>query len=434
MRHSIFLPLLFILTLSFGAAPVSAGTIEAQVLQFKLDRFYFNVGKESLVYPGHHFAIIRGKDTVVSGLIEESYDGVSIGRGALPRDGKRNFEKYKAAVETAEVERIHTFHIGTYATGLYLDNSADTGESGRLGGKTGTEFLKSIVHVLGADTVVEERFDDTLLLFDGLDRHRLDAIVYAGAPGNRPGYRVVTARAPFFAVLLPNVGSQVNKDGELTTSLYYRFDPQRISALLTQDCEAKYSFLISDSTVERQFPYDVDKGKKLFRDLPARPISIRLGLGSESLRPVAMYFADILAREQCRTEIVPCKSGCDCDLAVTYLPRDRDQYSALMKAVEALGRLNSGGVSSLVVGPLSNFRDELIRTDSIVDSLNQRPSPQQADRMLIDQWGCFPLFRPSCTMVMNQTFSGIRFNDEGRLVISEPKRVILPPALAKEGR
>ncbi len=436
MRHSIFWSLLCLLSFCFcfETGTVSAGVVEAQVLQFKLDRFYFNVGKESLVYPGHQFAIMRGKDTVVSGLIEESYEGVSIGRGALPKEGKRNFEKYKAMVETAETERIHTFRIGTYGAELYLRDTVNTRPPNRLGGDTGAEFPKSAVHVLGADTVIEESYNDTLLLFDGLDRRRLDAVIYAGAPGTRPGYHVLSTRAPFFAALLPNLGSGVNRDGELTTSLYYRFDPARIAALITQDCEAANSFLVSDSPGQRSFAYEVEKGKKLFRDLPGHPSSVRLGLGSESLRPVAMYFADILAREQCRTELVPCESGCDCDLALVYLPRERDQKSALGATAEAIGRLNGAGRNEMAPDALSRFIEEYSRSDSTGDALVIPPSPQQGDRLLIEQWGCFPLFRPGYTVVMSQTFSGVSFDDQGRLMIADLKRVILPDFHQKEAR
>ena len=54
-----------VLTFSAIHPPANAQQLECDILQYKLNRLYFSVGKEALVYPGCEFSVLRSGDTIV---------------------------------------------------------------------------------------------------------------------------------------------------------------------------------------------------------------------------------------------------------------------------------------------------------------------------------------------------------------------------------
>jgi hypothetical protein len=441
---------IFLTALSSAA---SAGTVEAQVLQYKLDHFYFNVGKESLVFPGHHFAIVRGKDTVVSGVIDESYDGVSIGTGALPKDGKRNFEKYKAVVDVAETERISLFRIGALKDHVpFIDTLSSIGLTG------GIER-----YLVGKDTIDIREVSDTLQLFDQFENGSFDAIVYAGKSGAWTGRQVHFSGAPYYAVMAPNIKVPLNKGGLLTTSLYYRLDPQRINSSITLSCQPVNSFLEGDIGALRPYPIDAEKGRQLFRSIPNRPTIVRIFLADEELRPIALYLGDILAREQCRTEIVVGEepdydvaifedsgpwndwSGCNSDIILQALCGDFNHslHCSSASSVDSATGMMTVTTSSYGdtlpdhIKPLKEMcylADSLLqyswsaqtRADSITAIEQRTDLLTRANKLLMSDLGCFPLFRPMYTVVTRNDVRGIGLNSDGSIQASGIKRILLP--------
>jgi hypothetical protein len=432
MKRSIILLLILHSLVVLLSCEIRAGQIDAQVLQYKLDRFYFNVGKEALVYPGHHFAILRAKDTVVAGLIEESYDGISIGRGNLPKEGKRNFEKYKCLVETAETERLSLLRIGAFSGDFFDAASLSLLDAGGLDStdrERGADW-----YTAGKDTILVEPDDDTLSLFDKLDRHLVSAVVYPGSSGPRPNYRVYSVRAPFIAVLLPNLAKGVNREGLLSASLAYRFDPKRIQSTVTRQCEPMSSFRISDSTQTPVYPFDAAKGKELFRQIDSRPERVRIRT-EESLRPIAVYFADVLAREQCRTDILADTSAESPDFDLMCLGfSETDSPERVYGSTAGILKLLSRGVGVPLSDALTRLTEITAQADTTQDTMIRDELYTQADRILIHELGCFPLFRPMYTLVTWKDISGIGFNAQGQITSSDLKRLILPVQATKEER
>lgn len=425
-RSTVFLLILLSPYLLF-ACELIAGSIDAQVLQFKLGRFYFNVGKEALVYPGNHFAIFRGKDTVVSGVIEESYAGVSIGRGSLPKEGRTNFEKYKAVLETAESERLSTVRLGALQAELIPFDSGTVPPVDSLG------LEDRATYVMGPDTLRVEYEDDTLTILDMLERGEIDGAVVAGAAASRPGFHVQSAITPLFVMLLSNPIS--DSGGLLATSLYYRFDPRRLRASIADSSAPVNSFLPEDRSDERPYPFDPEKGKRLFRSINPRPTFVRIGIMTEHLRPVAMYFADLLAREQCRSSIRVDTLGKESDLYVCTGEMTNKMPELMLRMVSyLLYTFHRPGDTASVPAYLAGFQIAYDSADATSDTVISRRCLSRADDILTHDLGCFPLFRPRYSLIIADDVTGVSFDDQGRVRLSNPRRIKLPTPQTKEQR
>jgi hypothetical protein len=440
--------------LLLGSVVAEAGSIEAQVLQFKLDHFYFNSGKEALVFPGHHFAIVRGKDTVVSGVIDESYDGVSIGSGKLPKDGKRNFEKYKAVLETAETERLSMLRIGVCAGGSYFEAAAAfdsllaLSSSQNVPSPNRTPLSSSAPtwdsnaqwadeYYYNGDTVLVWASPDTLDLFDKLDRNLIDAVAMVGASRGRDNFKVQTERGPLVVTLVPNLKSDSVKNGLLAKSLACRFDPSRIHTDLTEQCGFMSSFRPMDTSDARAYPHDPARGRELFRQIVPKPTVVRI-CTSPLLMPIASYFADVLAREQCRTEVVIDSTEEPYDLAIACKEYKTDvairhqdyEYSweveelrwpfgeGYFRTSDQIGRLATLG------GAISAATDTSVR-----DSLYAL-----GDKLLLQEIGYIPICRPKYSLIVRPGITGICLTKDGQLVVTNPRSLIPSNSMAGQSK
>jgi hypothetical protein len=412
--------------LLLGSVVAEAGSIEAQVLQFKLDHFYFNSGKEALVFPGHHFAIVRGKDTVVSGVIDESYDGVSIGSGKLPKDGKRNFEKYKAVLETAETERLSTVTIGASPFDAWMGVGGDWSaeplsmDSSPMSNPIARRYLS------GSDTLLFQYSEDTLTLFNRLEEDSVDAIIIPGHRKSRPGFKWKRSRTNLTVSLLSNPWSSVAGDGLLGTSLYSRFELERIRGSIVEGAIPENSFIAERAEQARAVPYDPEYGKKLFQRIVPRPTIVRIGIMSEYFRPIAMYFADLLAREQCRSTIVTCNSVTDCDVFLAY------GYSefwgsgitiTMAEIFEYCGRRPDTDTLKMRTSSRSIFN---YFNEHFDEEDTGRVYSIQVEKMLGDSLGCYSLFRPSFSLIYKENLSGLALDSIGQILVTEPRRLRLP--------
>jgi hypothetical protein len=424
-RHVMSLIIGTAIILTALSSAVSAGTVEAQVLQYKLDHFYFNVGKESLVFPGHHFAIVRGKDTVVSGVIDESYDGVSIGSGAMPKEGKRNFEKYKAIVQTAETERLSTVRIASNDPELLPYDSASNSFVLDANPDPQRRFI------FGNDTAFLSYIPDTLELLDQLERGLIDAAVVEGQSSAPLGFKAQYSYIPQVVMLLANPARA--QSSLLSTSLYCRFETSRLHSALTDGSRPVNSVFPSLRWDARPFPHDQDLGRRIFSQIGTRPAVVTIGISSEQFRPVAMYFADVLAREQCKSSIQVDATGFNSDVALrqSYI----DDQRPFVTANGIVGYLESGsahsGAASAVVG-LEKLRSLFDSAAVVTDTSTQQYYFRTANEILAKEFGCFPLFQPRYSLISRSEVVGVKLDKDGHLIITNPHRIQLPDSVAKE--
>ena len=73
-----------ILPVASLAATSDSIWVSARVLQVRLDRIYLNHGRDECVFRNSRFVIHNGYDSIYSGCIEASYQGVSY---SYPTDG-----------------------------------------------------------------------------------------------------------------------------------------------------------------------------------------------------------------------------------------------------------------------------------------------------------------------------------------------------------
>ncbi|MFZ1682507.1 MAG: hypothetical protein WAU88_00105 [Candidatus Zixiibacteriota bacterium] len=399
------------------------------------------------MFPGHHFTIVRGKDTAASGVIDESYDGVSIGSGTLPKDGKRNFEKYKALVEVAETEWLSTVRIGVYAGQTYPEIAApfdslltlesnlyiptrhpDPLMNNALSWDTSDEWDDQ--YDIDGDTILVWATCDTLDLFDKLDKHLIDAVAMVGESRGRDNFRVQTERGALVVMLIPNLKTDSIKNGLLTKSLSFRFDPSRIQADLTEQCDFVSSFRPMDTSRVRAYPLDPIRGRESYRQILPRPTLVRIST-SQLLMPIANYFADVLAREQCKSEIVLDTLDEQYDVGLICKEYKTSSLSDIQDfeyqgEIEELSWPFAKGDHDVVVPQferLVQLGHAIADTQetAIRDSLYA-----EGDRLLIRDIGYVPLCRPKFSLIVRPEITGIELTSEGQIIVTHPRRIKLP--------
>ncbi|MEW6049710.1 MAG: hypothetical protein AB1644_01415 [Candidatus Zixiibacteriota bacterium] len=406
----------------------ASAQVRAKILQQKLDRLYFDIGEEALVFAGSRFVIFCGDDSVCAGVIEKSYEGIAVSTVLATNHDHITHDACYGLILVADVDSNAVIRIGcswgaaqvrppvgwwkvTYDSGF--NKTWDNYHNNAGSGTVDVRQYEVIHYPLNSH--MENDFADG----------RLDAyMAYQSPPQKSPNLQVDSTVATSIAALIPNVYRAINKQGRLTTALYRRFDPTALSSYFDGPAVPVYSFLSPESATVRSYPYDPASTKRLLREQVGRPRKVRLWC-ADDLRHLAGYFADVLAREQLKTEIVT-EEWSNCDAFLTWLPCETGNSASALKQslgmslvdqegdsiVSEKGRLAATRLSQAFIEP-----DSLIR-QSILDSL---------DHEVIDEIGCFPLFRPTLHLVAHKNLTGIRFTDDGKLDLSSLRK-LKPPA------
>ena len=305
-----------------------AAEVRVPVLQAKFDRLYFGAGQEANVFSGSPFVIECGADTVHSGLIQQSHHGISISEVVEDIDSV-DFESCLVVITTAVADSHAVIRLGTdipldsgVAGGIFA--WSDSSLSVSLFDKTITLLAVSEDSLATFDSLVVVYFPDSAELNFSLAGEQLDGYLsYSRYEPMGSTYEVYQSTIPLVAALIPNPSREINHIGALTTSLYYRFDHARLSLYFKGDrVQPVHSFDASGPLRPRAFPFDVEKGRRLFSRLPNRPRKITMYVGNPVLQSVADYFSDILARDRCRTERVT--NMTEADIAVVFVPYSAD--------------------------------------------------------------------------------------------------------------
>ena len=356
-------------TLTVGAAEWRAATFE-----LRQDRLYFPVGEEAFIFESSPFTLVKNGVTIFSGVVEHSWEGVSVSARTGGVLDTLSLDGVEAVMMQAEIDSGATIVIGSDLGNLVRPmDSTDAGSARWVA------------------------YDDVAAMEDDFAAGMLEAVVTFSAFGFRSGDRgTLSSPSPYVAVIIPNVGRRINHRGELSTSLYYRFDENLLALCFRGDevCFTKSLFPSSDDTVGRRRWYDFDpsRGKKLLERMSPRPSRVNLYSGNSTLDVLARCFADILSRDRCVVEMTGERR--DADLYIDFIPY---QENSPLTAIDTLLSLlrRDAVVDTRPYEYLQRIEAELAQLRTSISSPDSARHLETVGRIMAEELGVFPLFRPT---------------------------------------
>ncbi len=408
---------LILLILLGAAVPVGSAwpstPVRAKILQYKLNRLYLGAGSELLIRRGCPVRVICGGDTLARTEIAGVLEGVAVTQKVTFGDS------IAPAGCVAEIIPARLDSGAVVRLGTDLDSLSPA-----------VQTLQQAIHDSAADRVTLTVFEHRVDMLMAYDDGRLDGYLsYRSAHGDRKGQQVAAVPAPYVAVLIPNPAQPFNQYGELTTSLYYRFNSDDPSALFAGDSLRPVFSFIDASATRRAFPYDPYRGRQLFQRLGNRPERLTIGIADRAFERLSAYYADLLARDNCRLRAT--NNAKDADVTIAWLPLDTtdDEYHLpdRLVAMLSMDTLTGQPINEdirLTARLLQNARGE-------TDTLRASRLRQQAEQTLIDEIGVFPLFRPTLFVTQHDNVIGTLYN---RTSGPHPERLFIlrMPTVAEE--
>jgi len=390
-----FASLLVCLT-AVGSSNATAGELTCRILQFQHNRFYFNVGEDKNIFRGNRFVVYYGADSLLSGLIDQSFLGISYSEPLRVSPAQPDFDSLTVTMETADIDSTSTILLGS----LNIDPvSLLTGDS-------------VPVHRTDAGNPIDIAiWRDSYQVIDHFEYGQSDGVFsLSRLPWINTKVQSYSTPAPFIAAIVPNLSSQLNRDGYLTTSLYYRFGPSSLGHLFDgEQPELFNSFYLDDSTAVRAYPYDRARGRQLLETM-GRPTTIRVSYLNRCLEPLADYFADILSRDKVHIEIE--YGNPDADVLLELLPfRGNESVATLTYLRDQLKQMKSPSKAQAeALAILSNYVDAARDTDSL---RTRRYYSDLADRSFKRDLGVYPLFRPKLFFISRDRLRDFSFAPNG---------------------
>jgi hypothetical protein len=387
------------------AASISGQEIRTQVSDLRLGRLYFPFGEELHVYQHSPFVVLRGEDTVYGGHIEHSWLGVSV---SLPTDGffdTLRLDSLEVEITPARVDSTARVTIGTNVAGLQL--LTDSVPNARI--------------ELGV-------YDDERSLLDDFNSGLVDGIITLSDLTARPdNVTTICHNLPYLVALVPNMSRACNAQGQLTTSLYYRFDDSRLAVTFDGDRVSMVNRLVpvvdSAAPAGRLYACDPSRGRALFDGLTPRPVKILIYSGNPLLDGVALYFADIISRDRCQVQLT--ENRREADIRVDFLPFSQSLPSSAVYA--AYHMLVTDSVSGSPANEhLRRLEVELTMVESAVRYDDYYRHLAIAGRIMSEDLGAFPLFRPTLFLHSHKRLQNVGFDRDGRLDFRSAVIVELP--------
>ncbi len=395
VRHllSIIAALAFLLT-TFGTTP--AAELTCRILQFEHNRLYFNAGEDRNVFAGSRFVVYYGADSLMSGTVEQSFLGVAYSEPLKVSPTNPNLDSLTARIETADIDSSSTILLGS----LNIDPiSILTGDSLQIHRTSAGNPIDIAIWRDSYQVIDQFEYGQTAGVFSLTHLPWINTAVQSYA-----------SPAPFIAVVVPNLSSSLNRDGYLTTSLYYRFGPSSVAHIFDgEQPAAANSFYLDDSTVVRAYPYDRSRGRQLLETM-GRPATVRVSYLNRCLEPLADYFADVLSRDRVHIEIE--YGNPDADVLLELVPfRGEGSVTTLGYLRDQLKQMsNPAKAQSEALTILSNYIDAARDTDSL---RTRRYYSDLADRSLKRDLGVFPLFRPMLYFISKDRLRDFSFTPTG---------------------
>jgi hypothetical protein len=385
--------------------------ISGQVLQVKLDRLYFNRGREAYIFRNCRFVVHRGIDSIYAGCVESAYPGVSL---SFPTAG---------AFDTIPSSELH----------VWLERApVDTG-SPIVIGHVGDLPLVSEREIVDGDTlgrplshnpVVIRTYESTFEMNLAFMSGNLDgAVSYRRVGPTEEDARTVSRPAPYFVAMLPNPASELNRGGFLTTSLYYRLDPGRIPLYFDGDRVTAWNRLgAGGDAAERPFPFDPAAGRDLIQSLRVRSRNVQIRSELPQFDKLAGYFADILSRDRFFTSYG--SDGGTPDIRLIAVPLYDDILPSLQfiyrRLIEDTTAMQGATETIVIIGgylDLADAASDPIRRDHYV---------RLAEIAMRDDLGIFPLFRPTLFFTLRAGLIGEPFSRTNYPDLSSVTKVRLP--------
>jgi len=272
-----------------------------------------------------------------------------------------------------------------------------------------------------------ETYRDAALMWEDFAEGVLDGVVTLERAGPvSADAETISGPWPYVAMLIPNVRRGCNFHGRLTTSLFYRFDPDRLDLVWEGDARPVYGnapAALARMWSRRPYTYSPATGRSLLGLLKDLPPVIKLHYDGFSLQPTALFFADILAQDRCRVELV--NKRADADVYVAFVP-----VSAALPAL-TVHRLRyelsrdtlAGSTMAEYVAQIGRNMDYLATATSEEDYYD---IVQQVERKLSEDLGVFPLFYPIYYFHTQPNVRGVVLDAAGQMDFSHAYRVILP--------
>ncbi len=143
-----------------------------------------------------------------------------------------------------------------------------------------------------------------------------------------------------------------------------------------------------------------------------RSTEIRIYAPDKELQKVAGYLADLLARDQYKS--VPARSWDECDFSLAFVPADPSRPEAGLYAILNLLGPESTAVSELAPSIVEVWT-QTRAIGTMTDSLQRQQASLSAEQVLVNDLGCYPLFRPRIYFVRHKEVRGTIFDADGEI-------------------
>ena len=398
---------LVILAVGWLGLAVQAGELDTSVTRYSMDRLYFPVGEESHVYEHARFTIFHDTDSIYTGLIDHAWQGVSVSESTNGFFDTASLDACEVVIETAKIDSAAQVIIGTDIKDLVLLAGPEPGDRVKL-----------------------ERFARYEPMFDGFFHDALEGIITFQDLSPRAEAIVTTPLPlPYLVAMIPNVGEKSNYQGQLTTSLYYRSN----RFLLSLNFDGDQIQMVNRWTIPRDqqgaepggrlYPYSPDRGRRLFLEMTYQPSRVAVYTGNRALDGLGHFFADIISRDRCPVELTSVPGAAD--IRLEFIP-----WSDSIPATTVYA-LYHQLVTDTVPGLAANEHVRHIAAELRFVESPLRPEDYYrhlaiAGRIMIEDLGVFPLFRPTLFLHSHKRLQNIQFDADGRLDFSEAILVHLP--------
>ena len=395
--------LIFISLILFCVSINADNVLESSILQYQMDRFYFPAGVESLIYKDCRFIIFDESDTVHTGYIEASYLGVSYSYPADSLNDSLEINDYKVFIQPVSVDSLSSIKIGYTSI-----NQITPGDSFEID-----------------DRINYYRYDNNFEMILDFESGMLDAFYsFSQYQTNLENTYTISFPAPFYIAIVPNPSSLINSNGVLTTSLYYRYDPNLMPILFNGDnCQSINCLSWHENRCERYYPYDPYRGQMLLKQYRPLPKRITIGITDQSWDKTAEYYADILSRDRIRTVIENKIDNSDFHMTTVPL-NEKDRISSLT-FIHSL--LCSDTVEGYDINETINIiGDYITSAQNTSDTLINKHYFNLAETALWDEIGVFPLYQPTIFFTAHRNVAGNTFDDDGFIDQNKLYKIILP--------
>ncbi|UCD16768.1 MAG: hypothetical protein JSV44_09960 [Candidatus Zixiibacteriota bacterium] len=401
--------------------------MKCSILQYKLDRMYFSLGSEANIFPDCRFVVFRDSIPVIDGAIEIAQPGISISYPLHRLIDTANLHIMHAVIDAATIDSTSEIIIGA----AEFDQISLAAVFPVLKGEDSIRTVGSIYFTQHGNPLEWRRFESLFEMNLAYSGGALDGYFSYSAPqlpAGRANY--ISTQAPYFIALAPNVAREFNHNGLLTTSLYYRFDPEKSYIFFGGDrLEPQYCLYLNDSTVNRTYAYNSEAGRRLMQSVRGCPRKLALYAADGKLEQTGAYFGDILSRDKMRTEFV--SSRRDADIYFLFVPLNKKDTMCSLKFIYdfLVSDTAYGHQINKTVALIGNYLES---AENAASARIYKYYLGKIDRALREDIGVFPLFRPTLYFVAGTDVQDYTFDSNGYMDLKQLSKIRLPGVAGRQ--